>query len=38
MSSTAIIYDCEFATVPGAPQRFRCGPEDPDPLALPVAA
>ncbi|NVK19189.1 MAG: exonuclease [Methylocystaceae bacterium] len=28
----AIIYDCEFLTAPGAPQRFWCGPKDPDPV------
>ncbi|SPJ23641.1 exonuclease [Palleronia abyssalis] len=28
----AIIFDCEFLTAPGAPQRFWCGPRDPDPV------
>lgn len=28
----AIVYDCEFLTAPGAPQRFWCGPRDPDPV------
>lgn len=27
-----IIYDVEFLTAPGAPQRFWCGPRDPDPV------
>jgi len=38
MSGTAIIYDCEFATAPGAPQRFWCGPEDPDPIVFQIGA
>ena len=27
-----VIYDCEFLTAEGAPQRFWCGPHDPDPV------
>lgn len=38
MSRTAIIYDCEFATAPGAPQRFWCGPDDPDPIVFQIGA
>ena len=38
MSATAIIYDCEFATAPGAPQRFWCGPCDPDPIVFQIGA
>ncbi|MEM8655579.1 MAG: exonuclease [Pseudomonadota bacterium] len=38
MSRTAIIYDCEFATAPGAPQRFWCGPQDPDPVVFQIGA
>ncbi len=38
MSPTAIIYDCEFATAPGAPQRFWCGPTDPDPIVFQIGA
>ncbi|WP_299652121.1 exonuclease [uncultured Tateyamaria sp.] len=38
MSGTAIIYDCEFATAPGAPQRFWCGPNDPDPIVFQIGA
>ncbi|MEO1734164.1 MAG: exonuclease [Pseudomonadota bacterium] len=38
MSATAIIYDCEFATAPGAPQRFWCGPLDPDPVVFQIGA
>ena len=38
MSGTAIIFDCEFLTAPGAPQRFWCGPEDPDPVAVQIGA
>lgn len=28
----AIFFDCEFLTAAGAPQRFWCGPHDPDPV------
>lgn len=38
MSATAVIYDCEFATAPGAPQRFWCGPCDPDPIVFQIGA
>ncbi|MEP5631529.1 MAG: exonuclease [Tateyamaria sp.] len=38
MSQSAIIYDCEFATAPGAPQRFWCGPLDPDPIVFQIGA
>ncbi|MGV6847751.1 MAG: exonuclease [Marinibacterium sp.] len=30
--SHAIFFDCEFLTADGAPQRFWCGPHDPDPV------
>lgn len=30
--SHTIFFDCEFLTAPGAPQRFWCGPNDPDPV------
>lgn len=32
------IYDCEFLTAPGAPQRFWSGPTDPDPLVIQIGA
>lgn len=38
MSRTVVIYDCEFATAPGAPQRFWCGPLDPDPIVFQIGA
>ncbi len=38
MSDTAIIFDCEFLTAPGAPQRFWCGPNDPDPVVVQIGA
>lgn len=38
MSNAAVIFDCEFLTAPGAPQRFWCGPEDPDPVAVQIGA
>lgn len=38
MTQSAIIYDCEFATAPGAPQRFWCGPHDPDPIVFQIGA
>ncbi len=38
MSTTAVVYDCEFATAPGAPQRFWCGPLDPDPIVFQIGA
>ena len=31
-------YDAEFLTAPGAPQRFWCGPHDPDPLTIQIGA
>ena len=36
--SSITIYDCEFLTAPGAPQRFWCGPGDPDPLTIQIGA
>lgn len=33
-----VLYDCEFLTAPGAPQRFWCGPDDPDPLTIQIGA
>ena len=38
MSGCAVIFDCEFLTAPGAPQRFWCGPNDPDPVAAQIGA
>lgn len=35
---TAIIYDCEFLTNRSAPQRFWCGPMDPDPTVVQIGA
>ena len=35
---TAIIFDCEFLTRPGAPSRFWCGPHDPDPVIAQIGA
>ncbi|MEQ6249188.1 exonuclease [Sulfitobacter sp. HNIBRBA3233] len=32
------VYDCEFLTAPGAPARFWCGPDDPDPLCVQIGA
>lgn len=32
------MYDAEFLTAPGAPQRFWCGPNDPDPLTIQLGA
>lgn len=36
--SCLIVYDCEFLTAPGAPQRFWCGPTDPDPVIAQIGA
>jgi len=33
-----VFFDVEFLTDRGAPQRFRCGPDDPDPIAVQVGA
>ncbi|WP_127107471.1 exonuclease [Pararhodobacter zhoushanensis] len=33
-----IVYDCEFLTAPGAPQRFWNGPVDPDPIIAQIGA
>lgn len=38
MQHQAIFYDCEFLTAPGAPQRFWCGPNDPDPVVAQIGA
>ncbi|WP_299673572.1 exonuclease [uncultured Roseobacter sp.] len=35
---SVVVYDCEFLTAPGAPQRFWCGPVDPDPLPIQIGA
>lgn len=35
---SVVVYDCEFLTAPGAPQRFWCGPNDPDPLTVQIGA
>ncbi len=34
----AVFFDVEFLTDAGAPQRFWCGPDDPDPIAVQVGA
>lgn len=34
----AVIYDCEFLTAEGAPRRFWCGPQDPDPIIAQIGA
>lgn len=31
-----LIFDCEFLTAPGAPTRFWCGPDDPDPVVAQI--
>ena len=31
-----LIFDCEFLTAPGAPSRFWCGPDDPDPVVAQI--
>ena len=36
--TTAIIFDCEFLVVEGAPQNFWCGPFDPDPVIAQIGA
>lgn len=35
---TAIVWDVEFLTDAGAPQRFWCGPDDPDPVLAQIGA
>jgi DNA polymerase III epsilon subunit-like protein len=35
---TAIIFDCEFLVIEGAPQNFWCGPFDPDPVIAQIGA
>ena len=35
---TAIVFDCEFLTNESAPQRFWCGPHDPDPIVAQLGA
>lgn len=35
---SVVVYDCEFLTAPGSPQRFWCGPRDPDPLTIQIGA
>ncbi|EDQ33557.1 DNA polymerase III, epsilon subunit [Hoeflea phototrophica DFL-43] len=35
---SAIIFDCEFLTIEGSPQRFWCGPYDPDPVIAQIGA
>ena len=35
---TAIIFDCEFLAIEGSPQRFWCGPFDPDPVVAQIGA
>ena len=36
--ANAIVYDCEFLTAESAPQRFWCGPNDPDPTVVQIGA
>ncbi|MEL7345038.1 MAG: hypothetical protein AAFN59_09300, partial [Pseudomonadota bacterium] len=38
MTGSAVFFDCEFLTAPGAPQRFWCGPHDPDPVVFQIGA
>ena len=38
MTATAIIFDCEHLTNQTSPQRFWCGPDDPDPLLVQIGA
>ncbi|MDJ0637932.1 MAG: exonuclease [Paracoccaceae bacterium] len=33
-----VVFDCEFLTTPGAPQRFWCGLDDPDPVVAQIGA
>jgi len=35
---TALVWDVEFLTDAGAPQRFWCGPDDPDPVLVQIGA
>lgn len=35
---TAIIFDCEYLVIEGAPRRFWCGPFDPDPVIAQIGA
>ena len=35
---SAVIWDVEFLTDAGAPQRFWCGPRDPDPVLVQIGA
>lgn len=35
---SAVIWDVEFLTDAGAPQRFWCGPNDPDPVLVQIGA
>ena len=35
---TAIVWDVEFLTDAGSPQRFWCGPNDPDPVLVQIGA
>jgi DNA polymerase III epsilon subunit-like protein len=36
--ANAIVWDVEVLTAPGAPQRFWCGPLDPDPVLVQIGA
>ncbi len=33
-----VVWDVEFQTDAGAPQRFWCGPNDPDPVLVQIGA
>ena len=35
---SALVWDVEFLTDAGAPQRFWCGPRDPDPVLAQIGA
>jgi len=35
---SALVWDVEFLTDAGAPQRFWCGPDDPDPVLVQIGA
>lgn len=35
---TTIVYDCEYLTNRTAPERYWCGPSDPDPTVVQIGA
>ena len=36
--NSGVLYDCEFLTAAGAPQRSLCGPKDADPIIAQIGA